>query len=242
MKFTLKLATLIVSTFALVSFLRAGPTAADVGDADSFGHASLYMGAASGFVQLQPTCSPSPTPVPPATANDNQCFVLAPAPTNTHFDADDICRIKLPKKATRTIIYRVLNFFVGYQLQNSTGVSQPHGVFFFIGSVTIESDALIGVNDPNTGDPLNGKLTGQFSYTYRDDRSMNDGDRQRLRMTLVRAGNAGLNKANLVAQGFSQTVVDNLFAGPMTIRMSITGDAQLVTDATITGNMRLFGD
>ena len=61
-------------------------------------------------------------------------------------------------------------------------------------------------------------------------------------MTLVRAGNAGLNKANLVAQGFSQTVVDNLFAGPMTIRMSITGDAQLVTDATITGNMRLFGD
>src|SRR5207248_8785988 len=116
MKHSLKLITLVVSSLALTSFLRAGPpTAADVGEAESFGHASLYMGAASGFVQLEPTCSPSPTPVPPATANDNQCFVLAPAPTSTHFDADDICRIKLPKKATRTIIYPVLNFFVGYQ-------------------------------------------------------------------------------------------------------------------------------
>jgi len=33
-----------------------------------------------------------------------------------------------------------------------------------------------------------------------------------------------------------------LFAGPMTVRMDISGAAKLVTDASITVNMRLFGD
>ena len=73
--------TLLMSSVAVTALLRAGPpTAADVGDAESFGHAALYMGAASGSVQLATTCSPSPMPVPPATANDSQCFVLNPQP------------------------------------------------------------------------------------------------------------------------------------------------------------------
>jgi hypothetical protein len=55
MKYTLKLVTLIVSTFALTSFLRAGPpSAADVGEAESFGHAALYMGAMSGGFNWSP--------------------------------------------------------------------------------------------------------------------------------------------------------------------------------------------
>jgi hypothetical protein len=250
MKYTLKLATLVVSTFALTSFLRAGPpTAADVGEAESFGHAALYMGAASGFVQLAPTCSPSPTPVPPATANDNQCFVLSPQPTTTFFTANDILRIKLPKKATRTIIYPALNFFVQYELRNQTGTDDT-GVFTFSASLIIESDALIGVNDPVTGDPLNGKLEAGFGYSYTVDRSLPAGQHDHQRITLVRVGNAGINKAALVAQGFSQTVVDNLFSGPMTVRMNMTGSGKLLNmgpsagfeGASITANMRLFGD
>src|ERR1051325_1048914 len=125
MKYTLKLITLAVSTFAVGSLLRAGPpTAADVGDAESFGHAALYMGAASGFIQLEPTCTPAPTPVPPATPNDSQCFALNPAPASSSFSAQDICRIKLPKKATRTIIYPALNFFVDYRSEEHTSELQ----------------------------------------------------------------------------------------------------------------------
>lgn len=54
MKHTLRLVTLALSTFAVVSFLRADPTptAADVGDAETFGHPALYMGATSGFESL----------------------------------------------------------------------------------------------------------------------------------------------------------------------------------------------
>ena len=36
--------------------------------------------------------------------------------------------------------------------------------------------------------------------------------------------------------------VDAMFAGPITVRMHVTGAAKLCTDASITGNMRLFGD
>jgi hypothetical protein len=245
MKHSLKLIILVMSSFAVTSFLHAGPpSAADVGDAESFGHAALYMGAASGFVQLGATCSPSPTPVPPATANDSQCFVLAPQPAITNFTANDILRIKLPKKATRTIIYPALNFFVDYQLKNDSGADQDPAFFNFTAELVIESDALLdpSIIDPQTGNPANGKLIAGFGYTYRDNRSMKDGDRQRLRETLVRVGNAGINKAALVAGGLSQTVVDNLFASAMTIRMNVTGSARFLTDANVTCNMRLFGD
>ena len=72
---------------------------------------------------------------------------------------------------------------------------------------------------------------------------MKDGDRQRLRETLVRAGNTGLTKQQFRDSfGLSPATLDALFAGPMTVRMDITGAAKLVTDASITVNMRLFGD
>src|SRR2546423_14518675 len=177
MKYSLRLITLVLSSFAVAGFLRAGPpSAADVGDAESFGHAALYMGAASGFLQLAPACSPSPTPVPPATANDNQCFAVNPQPATTSFVANDILRIKLPKKATRTIIYPALNFFVDYQLQNYSGVDQPVAFFNFSAEMVIESDVLLNptIMDPQTGLPANGKLANQFSYAYRENSSMKE--------------------------------------------------------------------
>jgi len=246
MKYTiLKTVAVVFCSVAVAGELRAAPPSAeDVGDAGSFGHAALYMGADSGFVTLASVCDPEPAPVPPETANDSQCFTLNPAPASTHYEAQDILRIKLPKKATRTIIYPALNFFINYQLHNTTGVDQPQGLFSFLASLDIESDALLdpSIIDPATGLPANGKLMGQFTYAYRDDRSMDAGDRHRQRMTLVRVGNAGINKSQLISQGLAPAVVDALFNSAMTIRMNITGDAKLVTDASVTGNMRLFGD
>ena len=124
---TIKLFALVISTLALAGGLRAAPpTVADVGDVDSFGHNAQYMGASSGFITLTASCTPAPSPTP-----NDQCFNINPAPATTTFTANEICRIKLPKKATRTIIYPVFNFFTNYQLQNSTGVAQPQGLVCF---------------------------------------------------------------------------------------------------------------
>src|SRR6476661_790850 len=124
---------LVVSSFALTSFLRAGPpSASDVGDAETFGHPALYMGATSGFeILAQVGGCPAPTPSPsPASNGDSFCDELNPAPNVTTFQHDNICRINLPKKATRNVIYPVLNIFLNYQLQNSTGVDHPSGLLF----------------------------------------------------------------------------------------------------------------
>ena len=237
--------TLILSSLAFAGWLQAAPTAADVGDAESFGHSALYMGAASGFVRLAPACSPAPAA---ATANNDQCFQLNPQPASTSFEANDICRINLPKKATRTVIYPVLNFFLRYELKNETGVFQPQGLLTYRATISIESDALLdpSIIDPSTGTSANGKLAAVFSDKYEDDRSMDSTDRQKHSMTFVRLGNTGITKASLVAQGLSQAAVDHLFNSSMTIRMNIIdGSARLLTStktATITGNMRLFGD
>ena len=246
--YLIKIVVLVLSSIAVVGGLWAVPSADDVGDAETFGHPALYMGAASGLVTLStdPCPSPTPTPSPPSTVNNNQCFQLLPPPSTTNFDAQDIARIKLPKKATRTVIYPVLNIFINYQLENSTGASVPSATFRFSATISIESDALNdpSVIDPGTGLPAMGKITNLFPYNYRDDRSMKDGDRQRLRETLVRAGNTGLTKRQFIESfGLSPAVVDAMFAGPMTVHLDvISTGARYVTDASITGNMRLFGD
>jgi hypothetical protein len=241
-----KIAVVILSSLAVAGGLWAGPTAAEVGDAETFGHPALYMGAASGFVTLSSDPCPAPTPAPsPVPNGDSFCDQLNAAPAQTSFSHDNICRIKLPKKATRNVIYPVLNIFLNYQLQNSTGVDQPQGLLRFTAGISIESDALNDPScvDPFTSAPCGGQLTFLFDYSYRDDRTTKDGDRQRLRETLVRAGNTGLTKQQFCDSfGLSPATLDALFAGPMTVRMDITAAAKLVTDASITVNMRLFGD
>jgi hypothetical protein len=232
---------LVLSTSAVVVGLRAGPSEADVGDPDSFGHSANFMGVASGFVTLSPSCTPASTPVPPATANNDQCFNLDPEPATTSFEADDLARINLPND----IIYPVLNFFHRYTLQNNTGSAQPSGEFFYTAWLTIDSTALNDPSciDPNTSAPCAGHLQFQFGDNFfRVDHNMNDGDRERNGQNYTRAGNLGITKRSLVESGIPQNVADKLFQGPMTIHLNISGAARLVTTASITGNMRLFGD
>ena len=172
-----KIAVVILSSLAVAGGLWAGPIAAEVGD--------------TGFVTLSSDPCPAPTPTPsPVPNGDSFCDQLNAAPAQTSFSHDNICRIKLPKKATRNVIYPVLNIFLNYQLQNSTGVDQPQGLLRFTAGISIESDALNDPScvDPFTSAPCGGQLTFLFDYNYRDDRTMKDGDRQRLRETLVRAG------------------------------------------------------
>ena len=236
---TFKLFVLVLSSLALAGGIHAAPlSAADVGDVDTFGRNVQYMGVASGGLILSPDCSAFPSPAP------ENCFNLSPAPATTTFSAEDICRIILPKKATKNVIYPVINIFLNYQLQNSSGVTQPSAFLFFSATLSIESDVLNNpsIIDPATGLPAGGKFILEFPYTYRDDRSMQDGDRQRLRETLVRVGNAGINRAFFINAGLTDHQVDDLFKSVITVRMSVAGSAKFVTDATITGNMRLFGD
>ncbi len=237
--------TLSTLAFALAAW-AAGPSPGDVGDADTFGRPAIYMGAASGLVTLSTDPCPAPTPTPsPVPNGDSFCFQLNSAPAVTTFAASDVARIRLPAKATRDVIFPVLNMFIGYQLENTTGVDQPQGLFQFSATVDIQSDVLLDpcIIDPNTGMPANGTLTSVFAYSFRDDRRMDVNDRQRMREDLARVGNTGLTKSQFRSTfGLTESQVNHLFKSAITMRMNVTGSAKLCTDGFITANMRLFGD
>jgi hypothetical protein len=235
----------ILSALTVAAGLRAAPpTTGDVGDADSFGNNAQYMGAASsGFIVLSPNCSaePSPTPVP-----DNQCFTLVAAPGTTTFDAQDIARIRLPKKATKDIIYPIITMTHNYQFLNTTGVQQPQALFTYTPYLTIESDALNNpsVIDPSTGAPAAGRLQNivVVPNTLRDDRTLEINERIRNRVTFSRSGIGGFNKTFFVNYGIPSSVVDDMFKSAITVRLNVRGSAKFVSDGFLQMHMRLFGD
>ncbi len=248
---TSKLFVGIAVSFALAGWLKAGPpTADDVGDAGSFGNNAIYMGAESGDITLQTapctTPTPTPTPSPPSVnpANGEQCFQIVDTTVTTPFDAENSCRINLPKDAAKTIIYPVLNFFYTYNMNNTTG-GPAQARFQFTANITIVSSVLNDPSciDPNTSAPCGGKLTFQFTPNrVFDDRHLDTGETAQVRMTLTRAGNGGISKASLISEGLPSALVDKLFHNPMTLQLNVVGSAKNVDFALITSNMRLFGD
>jgi hypothetical protein len=74
------------------------------------------------------------------------------------------------------------------------------------------------------------------------DRHLDTGEHAQVRLTLTRAGNAGISKAGLIGQGLPSSLVDKLFKNPMTLHLNVVGTAKNVDFASITDNMRLFGD
>lgn len=243
-----KITVLVLSGLAIATGLRAAPpTVDDVGDLGSFGNNVIYLGAASGFVTIQTDPCPAATPGPsPSTnpANGDQCFQVTDTSVTTPFDAENVARINLPKDAAKTILYPTLTFFYTYNMNNTTG-APAQARFQFTANMTIVSSVLNDPSciDPNTSAPCGGQLTFQFTPNrVFDDRHLDTGEHAQVRMTLTRAGVAGLNKSLLVGEGLPSALVDKLFHNPMTLQVNIVGSARDVDLATITGNLRLFGD
>lgn len=243
----LKITILGLSGLAFAKGLRAGPpTADDVGDVGSFGSNAVFIGAESGFITLQTDpCGPTPTPTPSTNpANTNQCFQIVDTTVTTPFNAGNVARINLPKDSARTMIYPVLNFFYNYHMNNLSG-SPTQARFQFTANISIVSPVLNDPSciDPNTSAPCGGVLTFAFSPNrVFDDRHLDTGEHAEVRMTVTRAGNAGISKANLIAEGLPSALVDNLFHNPMTLQMNVIGTAKNVDSASVTANMRLLSD
>ena len=242
-----KITILVLSGVAAATGLRAGPTADDVGDLGSFGNNAIYLGAESGFITLQTDPCPAPTPGPsPSTnpANGDQCFQITDTTITTNFDAENVARINLPKDSAKTLIYPVLNFFYNYHMNNLSG-SPTQARFQFTANMTIVSPVLNDPSciDPFTSAPCGGQLTFQFTPNrVFDDRHLDIGEHAEVRMTLSRAGNAGISKASLISEGLPSALVDKLFHNPMTLQLNVVGTAKNVDSASVTANMRLLGD
>jgi hypothetical protein len=211
--------------------LGAPVTPEQVGDAGSFGRDMHWLGLLDGNVNLAQDCSGAA----------GACQVLAPGGFTT-FDFADLGSVALPARSTHSLICHWQTPIVFYSAHNPGGAPQEFN-FRVTPYYTIESEVLDGPSDPNTGVPYGGEielpLTGIFTaQTLAPGASISDV------ATGTRACIGGLVSAqSLQSQwGLTAAQADDFFRGPVTIRMGIRGNAQMLEDASIYIGTRFVGD
>src|SRR5262245_43422531 len=88
---------LAVASFGVVA-APPGPTQDEVGDADSFGRAVVYLGfAQAAAVSLETTCPPPPLPF-------GRCVPLNAQPGPTSFNETNLATMLIPGKSTNSLL------------------------------------------------------------------------------------------------------------------------------------------
>lgn len=240
----------VLSALALVAalalsapLLAAPPTAAEVGDADSFGRRVVWIGlATTGVVFLSSDCTPDPgNPLGP----DDRCVVLNPAPlATTPFNYPDLGRITLPGDSVNSLICHWATPNIFYSFQNTTA-SPVSAQFRASATYRIESEVL---QDPSLINPITGSpFAGGFDVSIPgalDRQTLAAGASQTHRISATRTCIAGLvTKAALVRDyGLTSAQAKKFFQKPVTIKVGVSGSALSVSSASISFSTRFTGD
>lgn len=215
-------------------------TAEDVGDVDSFGRNVTWLGVTQMNVRLDPSTCPKPDP-----AADAACAVLAPAPALTSFDLQDVARIVLPAKASKTLLCHWLSPVLTVRYAN-TGAAPVVAHLGFTPTLTVENPVLDdpALIDPTTGAPFAGRLTTGMTASERFEVPLQPGmainARERDSATCI----AGfVTRRSLIDQyGLPPELADKFFAKKTTVRMNLRGTAQHVASADLVFGLRIVGD
>lgn len=212
-------------------------TVEEVGDADSFGRNMKWLGLMSGYVSLATDCTPAP-----GDPADPNCVTLNPAPAFTPYNLTDLATITLPGRSTHSLICHWQTPIISVVYSNETGGRQPYR-FQALASYRIESEVLQGLSDPASGDPYNGAIELALG-SINDAGYLEVGDFFTRQYTQSRTCIAGLvSKRALVDQyGLTEAQARRFFREPVTITMSIRGNARMVEAASINFGTRFSGD
>lgn len=217
----------------------AGPTREEVGDADSFGRNVTWLGLA----QMNITLSSDPCPADPGP--DSACQQLAPWPSQTSFDFDDVARISLPGKASKSILCHWFSPYLSLEWGNP-GSGPVLGNLYYQPTLTIESPVLDDPSlvNPQTGMPFLGRLETGMSATENIVVPLDAGasyyETRRDTATCI----AGfLTRRGLVDNyGLSEAQAKEVLKKPMVIRMNIRGRATHLGGMQAYFGLRVMGD
>ena len=222
----------------------AAPTADQVGDADTFGHAVIWDGLLStGTISLTSDCTPQPGD--PLPGPDDRCVTLNAAPAVTSFDLPNIGRMTLPGKTSHNILCHWTSANGVYSLFNGTGVSANARMrlspYLIVESSVLSNPLLI---DPSTGLPFNGSLRTAPGTTFSDAQTLAANARVTERMSDSRVCIGGAISRQGLIQGYGLTnaQVDDFFKNPITLKFGLSGTAQLVDFASLIYGVRIMGD
>jgi hypothetical protein len=212
------------------------PTATDVGDADSFGHGVVFLGQIQTLpVGLHSSC----------VGNDQtrqRCVTLVPN-GQTSFAESDLGVIRLPARATRTLLCTNAMLFLNTESANDDS-SPAMQSLSFTADVTVENPVLDDPSliNPRTGTAFNGTLQiGVVGFFERH--TMAAGAFEQSNDGKAAVCTAGLRKSVLMqVYGLSDALATQFFRRPMVVHFGANGATELVDGAQLFYSVRLYGD
>ena len=214
---------------------KAGPSSTDVGDADSFGRNMTWLGLTDGAIELSPDCS----------SGAEHCQVLAAAPATTTFEFNDVGRIKLPAKASNSLLCYWFSPVLTIDYDNPTAAPVVARLAY-VPTITVENPVLDdpALIDPNTGLPFGGSLLTGMTSSERFEVPLVAGQH-----LLERSRDSAVCIAGLISRdalvrnyGLTDAQAKAFFKKPTTLRLNVEGSAQFVGDASLYFGLRVVGD
>lgn len=215
----------------------AGPTAAQVGDIDSFGRSLRWLGVTGMTVELSDCTSP--------LVDGYGCQPLAPAPAVTPFSFEGLARIELPARATQSLLCYWFSPVLNVTYTNP-GAAPVVARLNYSPTLTVENPGLStpGLVDPDTGLPFGGRLTTSMTASERFQVPLPAGlsISERTRDSAVCIAGF-LNRKTLTEYyGLTDAQATEFFRQPTTVRMNVSGNAQYVSFASLYFGLRIIGD
>ncbi|MGB7208046.1 MAG: hypothetical protein WBD27_05240 [Pyrinomonadaceae bacterium] len=195
----------------------------DVGEVDSFDKNVKFMGiASSGVIYVYSSCDPAIllSDLGVTLGADDRCLAASNPAVTTSAIFEDVARINLPARANSNIVYMINNHSINWQFEN-TSVGNVSGAMSYSPRITIESIAL---NDPaainpDTGLPMNGSYTTTGNGTKSITQTLVQGEFDNFLDSYSRANTTGLSRSFFAALGLPNSVINELYKKPMTIRL-----------------------
>ncbi|GAB3359739.1 hypothetical protein [Lysobacter tyrosinilyticus] len=220
---------------------RVSPAAAeavtveDVGDVDSFGRNLKWLGVTQMNAALTTDCS---------TWTGPGCQVITPG-AFTSFSFTDLAHIRLPPKATKSLLCYWVSPLVTARFENP-GASPVNALLRYNPTLTVENPVLNdpALINPMTGLPFGGHLdTGMTSSEfYEVPLAPGAAFTQRSRDSAVCIAGFLTKRALVDSYGLTDAQAAAFFQQETTVRMNLTGAVNHVTDASFVFGFRIIGD
>ncbi|WP_374247674.1 hypothetical protein [Thermomonas sp.] len=216
-------------------------TAADVGDADSFGRNVRWLGAKQAVFGVSTDCNSwsGGDPSMPCTT------ISAPTGTTT-FRYNDLLQIQLPGSAANSLLCHWLAERQQIYFTINGGAAPVAARVRSIYTATIDNPVLQdpGLINPNTGQPFNGSFT--TSSLMFDDTPYVVLPNYPLSTS---AGHTAVCRGGLVSKqslisgyGFTPALADKFMKNPTTVHLNVSGMVSNVEDGTFIIGLRMVGD
>jgi hypothetical protein len=213
----------------------ADVTVEDVSDVDSFGRNLRWLGVTQLDAALRSDCSGG------AGAG---CQVITPG-AFTSFSFTDLARIRLPPRATKSLLCYWLSPLVTVSYENPSA-STVNALLRYSPTLTIENPVLNdpALVNPMTGLPFGGRLETSMTSSEFHETPLAPGVAftQRSRDSAVCIAGF-LSRRSLVDNyGLTDAQATAFFQQETMVRMNLSGSVNHVTDASFTFGLRIIGD